>query len=321
MNSLRNFTIMFALSVGLTAHAQDLPVPLAWFRVSEKQKTPPPPPPPCIVCEVLSQQLERGCTIAAGSPYADTAYLRGAVVPPLSEDLRRDISIARLSGDAAYATEILAPALIAPEAEARYAAALTVATLSIQSLGNFDVDGARALDIMEQASSEGPLSVPASDYHFLRALQAQAQGETNRLRTEVEAAIAAEPRFFAAMILSLDLAVDKAATQGGQGAALCRASYGALMLDAARILNLAPCRYHAAHLELYLKRQFETPASVPALSAVQVYLSLIARRPDAAAAALAEFAAADRLDCKIAILSDLDRLIERYDASDPERAE
>jgi hypothetical protein len=319
VNSLRHLALVLALSVGLPAKAQDSPAPLAWFRVSEKRET--PPPPPCAMCEVLSQQLEQGCTIAAGSPYADTAYLRRAVVPPLSEDLRRDISIARLSGDAAYATEILAPALTAPEAEARYAAALTVATLSIQSMGRFDSDGARTLDIMQQAAAEGPLSVPSSDYHFLRALQAQAQGETNRLRTEVKAAIAAEPRFFAAMILSLDLAVDKAATQGGQGAALCNASYGALMLDAARILNLAPCRYHAAHLELYLKRQFETPASVPALSAVQVYLSLIARRPDAAAAARADFAAADRLDCKSTVLGDLDEMIESYDAPHSEAAE
>ena len=174
---------------------------------------------------------------------------------------------------------------------------------------------------MQQAAAEGPLSVPASDYHLLRALQAQAQGQTNRLRTEVEAAISAEPRFFAAMILSLDLAVDKAATRGAQGAALCHASYGTLMLDAARILNLAPCRYHAAHLELYLKRQFEMPSSVPALSAVQVYLSLIARRPDAAAAARADFAVADRLDCKSTVLGDLDELIDSYDASDLEAAE
>lgn len=319
MNRLRHLVIVLALFVGPTAQARDLAAPLAWFRVSEEQET--LPPPPCIMCEVLSQQLEQGCTISAGHPYADTAYLRGAVVPPLSEDLRRDISIARLGGDAVYANEILAPALIAPQAEARYAAALTVATLSIQSLGRFDADGARALDIMQQAAAEGPLSVPSSDYHLLRALQAQAQGETNRLRTEVEAAIAAEPRFFAAMILSLDLAVDKAVTQGGQGVALCHASYDALMLDAARILSLSPCRYHSAHLELYLKRQFEAPASVPALSAVQVYLSLIAHRPDAAAAARSSFAAADGLDCKGTVLGDLDKLIESYGASRPEADE
>lgn len=319
MNSLCHLILMLAVFTGMPAKAQDLPAPLAWFLVSVEQET--RPPPPCVMCEVLSQQLEQGCTIAAGSPYADTAYLRGAVVPPLTEDLRRDISIARLSGDVAYAMEILAPALTAPEAEARYAAALTVANLSIQSLGSFDADGARAIDIMQQAAAEGPLSVPISDYHLLRALQAQDQGQTNRMRAEVEAALAAEPRFFAAMILSLDIAVDKAATQGGQGDALCSASYGALMLDAARILNLAPCRYHAAHLELYLKRQFESPASVPALSAAQVYLSLIAHRPDAAVEARSSFAAADGLDCKGTVLGDLDQLIESYDALEPEAGE
>lgn len=319
MNSLCHLTLVLVVFAGMPAKAQDLPAPLAWFLVSVEQET--PPPPPCVMCEVLSQQLEQGCTIAAGSPYADTAYLRGAVVPPLSEDLRRDISIARLSGDTAYAVEILTPALTAAAAETRYAAALTVATLSIQSLGSFDADGARALDIMEQAAAEGPLSVPTSDYHLLRALQARAQGQTNRLRVEVQAALAAEPRFFAAMILSLDLAVDKAATQGGQGVALCHASYDALMLDAARILNLAPCRYHAAHLELYLKRQFESPASVPALSAVQVYLALIAHRPDAAAEARSSFAAEAGLDCKGIVLSDLDQLIESYNAPEPEAGE
>ena len=319
MSRVRHIALILALLVGLSVQAQELHALLTWFHVSKERES--PQPPLCVMCEVLSQQLEQGCTIGAVSPYADTAYLRKMVVPPLSENLRRDISIARLSGDAAYATEILAPALTSPEAEARYAAALTIATLSIQSLGRFNEDGAGALDIMQQAADGAPLSVPASDYHFLRALQAKLQGDTNRLRREVDAAIAAEPRFFTAMILLLDLAVDKATTQGGQGAALCHASYSALLLDAAQILNLAPCRYHAAHLELYLKRRFETPTSLPALSAVQVYLSLIARRPDAAAAARAAFAVADRLDCKSTVLGDLDKLIESYDVRDTENAE
>ena len=226
-----------------------------------------------------------------------------------------------LSGDAVYASEILASALTSPDAEARYAAALTIATLSIQSLGSFDEGGERMLDIMQQAAAEGPLSVPASDYHFLRALQAQARGEISRVRKEAEAAIASEPHFFAAMVISLDLAMDKAAAQGGQGAALCQSSYDALMLDAARILDIAPCRYHAAHLELYLKRQFESPASVAALSAVRVYLSLIARRRDAAASARTEFAAADGPDCKNTVLSDINRLIDEFDSSFRESVE
>lgn len=319
MSKALQLSLVLALTVGLPVQAQNLNAALGWFIVSERSEA--PPPPPCVFCEVLSEQLGQGCSIPAGSPYADSAYLRSAVVPPLPSGLRRDISIARLSGDASYAAEILGPALTASKAEARYAAALTVATLSIQSLGSFGSEGARALDIMQEAAAEGPLSVPASDYHLLRALQAKEKGDTGRLNEEVEAAIASEPRFFAAMILSLDLAVDKAATQGGQGMALCHASYSALMLDAARILNLAPCRYHAAHLELYLERQFETPVSLPALSAVQVYLSLIARRPDAAAAARANFAAADRLDCKSTVLGDLDKLIETYDSQAPKAAE
>ncbi len=319
MNRLDALILALCISTSTVVQAQDVGAPLAWFRVSEEIEV--NPPPPCIVCEVLVQQLDQGCNIPDGNPYADTAYLRRSVVPPLSEDLQRDISISRLSGDAAYAIEILALGLNSPDAEARYAAALTVATLSIQSLGYFDAIGERMLDAMQQAADEGPLSVPASDYHYLRALHAQSRGETSRARTELNAAIASEPRFFAAMVLSLDFALDKSSTIGGQGAALCQASYDALMLDAARLLDLAPCRYHAAHIELFLKRQFQSPESVPALSAVQVYLSLIARRPDAAASARREFAETDGPDCKTTVLADIDGLIDQYSSSTSESAE
>jgi len=319
VNRLDALILALCISTSTAVQAQDVWAPLAWFRVSEEIEV--PPPPPCIVCEVLVQQLDQGCSIPDGNPYADTAYLRRSVVPPLSKDLQRDISIARLSGDATYAMEILASGLNSPDPEARYAAALTVATLSIQSLGYFDAVGERMLDVMQQAAEVGPLSVPASDYHYLRALHAQARGETSRVRTELNAAIDSEPNFFTAMVLSLNLALDKASALEGQGAALCQSSYDALMFDAARLLDLAPCRYHAAHLELFLKRQFQSPESVPALSAVQVYLSLIARRPDAAAAARREFSETDGPDCKTTVLADIDGLIDQYTSSTSESAE
>jgi len=215
-----------------------------------------------------------------------------------------------MSGDAEFAAELLAPILSEDDPEARYAAALTLATLRVQNHGGFDTLSRDMLERMEDAITDGMRAVPPSDYHFLRALDARNRGDTVTARQEIETALALEPRFFGAMIVSLDLALDRALSLQAQGSSLCHIAYNALLLDAARILDLAPCRYHAAHLDLYLTRQFSHPATNTPLAAVQVYLGLVSGRTEMARAARDRFAQSEFADCSRVVLTDLDNLIE-----------
>ncbi len=272
-------------------------------------------PPPCEgeLCQRLNRQLEQGCGRTADLPYADTIWLRQNTTPDLPPEAVRAITLALAGNDPALAAELLTPHLAAEEAETRYAAGLYLALIHAEAGASLATPAAQsALGAMDGAAEATGL--PPSDLHFLRALAALERGDTRRAADLAASAVAAEPRFFNALALAIRLAIDAAAIDGRRGASLCTAAYLRLMDYASLVMDLDPCAYQGAHLDIYLSRRIATPADSAPYQAVKVYLALIARRPDIATAARDRVATAEGPVCKADVLALLDELIRTAEA-------
>lgn len=269
-----------------------------------------PAPEACgdALCERLAEQLARGCGRAGDVPYADTVFLRRGLDPGLEPALARAIALAVASNDPAMAGDLLAPFLGAGPPAARYAAGLYLALVHVQSGAGTGGAGA-GFAAMEAAAAEG-LDFPASDLDFLAALRALDAGDARAARARLEAAIAAEPRFFNALALAIRLDMEHARGVERQGPSLCEAAYGALLDHASLMLSLDPCPRQAAHLDLYLARGLAVPEASGPYLAAKVMVALVARRGDAAREARARFAALGAAQCGARVGALLDGLIE-----------
>jgi len=77
----------------------------------------------------------------------------------------------------------------------------------------------------------------------------------------------------------------------------------------ARLLEVRPCPRLAVHVENYLLSHLADPAQSPALIGAQVYLALLARRPDTARASLERLKALPRYSCQIDVAAELEETL------------
>lgn len=251
----------------------------------------------CRLCRTLDQQIRQGCARPADVPYADVIYLRRGINPPVSDTLRQAIAQAQAGGDPDFAARVLTPHLSASLPEARYAAGVFLA-LSLTQAGRplMSRVGRAALTAMRSAAPS--LEMPASDLAYFQALLALEKGRKTAALAAAKRALIAEPRFFAAIVLALELQIDRAVRVEGQGLGLCRQVYDAILTLTAAAVDLAPCAQHAAHLESYLSRGQSRPDLVSAIWAIKVYLARIARRDQLARHAAQRFEAIEGPLCR-----------------------
>lgn len=277
---------------------------------------PQPPDPACPLCDIIERQMDQGCGPQHDQPFADVHELRHPGQLALPADIHAALSRARATQDPASAARRLAPLYAHPEADIRYVAAITVAMMHLQAGIIADDRAATALAVASEAARAPGLGIPASDLAFLQARRARERGDDDAARTHLAEALQLEPRYFNALVLALELALERAILVGQQSRALCESAYLDFMAALVAIMDLSPCRFHAAHLDVHLSRRFVQPDALPAVQMARVYLGLLAERPSAASAALARFGEA-QLPCRQRLMPELERMLQRSGAGAP----
>ncbi|MGP6086012.1 hypothetical protein [Antarctobacter jejuensis] len=309
--------LVMASGLPFSAIAQQCPgfrvVPCVLMKVD-------PPQPQCSgVCEELSKQLERGCTVGTDQPYADTVFLRREGVHFGSEDMRRDLALAALAETLDGVTPLTVPLYGDPDPRARYAAALQTALTAVRAGQIGDPRFAEAITMMEAAEFD---NFPRSDLLFMKALQAEAANKLAEARAFAHAAADLEPRFFNALALELRLTLLQGAHLRGAAGRFdnpetCAAEFRQLLSTLARIADLEPCPRVAAHLEMYLSRQLRVPDQAPGLRAARVYLGVLSRRESMAQSALEAFVQSPQPICAGPVVAELRDLLTLLDGAGP----
>lgn len=266
------------------------------------------PEPACPLCDIVERQIAQGCGPQDGQPFADVYELRHPGQLVLPESAHAAMSRARATQDPAAAERRLSPLFAHPDPEVRYVSGITVAMMHLQA-GAIAADAAgTALSVAGDAARSPGFSIPASDLAFLLARRARDRGDDDSARADLTEALNLEPRYFNALVLKLEMALERANLVGRQSRALCESAYFEFMAVLVQIMDLSPCRLHAAHLDIHLSRHFMQPDALPAIQMARVYLALLAERPSAAMAALARFGEAP-LPCRESLMPELKQLL------------
>ena len=304
-----------ALALGAWLHAEAVAGACAPIRFAPCVPAEPPPPAAaesaCSArCDKLAEQVSRGCGGGAEAAYADTVYLRRAIELEMTQDDRVRLALVAAAVEPDTAAHLAQPLLGRDEPDIVHAAATHVA-LAAARADDFDATAFRTgLALMERSAAAA--GVPDSDRLFFLALAAAAAGETAEALTQARAALAIEPRFFNAAAFALQLQVGLLARQGRRAPGDCQRDHGVLLDLLAAIAALEPCQRVAAHLEILVSRRLLAPDRSPTFAVAQVYLALIARRPELAGRALERFRHLEGPICADAVAGELEALIATY---------
>lgn len=271
---------------------------------------PEQPPERCEICDIVEQQVAQGCNVSQGAPFADVYAFRNPGTVTFEDAVMQRFALARASRDPETAERLLASDLESANADIRYMAATSLLMVRASAGQPLTERNASSLFKIVELAQQAGASMPGSDAAFLQALRARANGDARLARDHVDRALQLEPRFFSALALRLDLVFDRALLFGQQSRAVCEATYLDVLQTLTAILDLSPCRYQAAHLDLYLSRRFTVPDDVALINLSRVYLAKLANRPEAARMALTRFENDDRVLCRAQFLPDLQRLVQ-----------
>ncbi|SMX29487.1 hypothetical protein TRP8649_03623 [Pelagimonas phthalicica] len=256
--------------------------------------------------------MERGCMLDGTQPYADTIFLRQNLTTRIPDDARRALTLAALAQSVDEVSAQLSETVTSSDPLVAYAAYLEIALSAARSGSITDQRASYALSRMSELELQ---TVTKSDLAFLRALQAEAQGDVEAALTHTQAAIEQEPRFFNALALDLRLRLATGQHLRGPASAFaqtasCQSEFHELLRVLALIADLEPCKSMAAHLELFLSRQIVVPEDAPGMHAIATYLAVLSKRKDLAQSAFDRFMQPPRPICATEIGAELDRFLD-----------
>lgn len=219
------------------------------------------------------------------TPLAETAWQRGTLKPPsLSLNQARLHAAAQLSQDTNTAQQILNPELTATDVNRAFAAALTLAFVTVKanpSLRGKAVD--LALDQLDNAAKAA--NITCSDCAYLQALRAWYAGDKQLAYTFVNQARALEPSYFNALALNAILLVENFGLSGQQEQS-CRDNLADLMNVIVDLAAINPCPLQASHLDILISRYTTYPEDNSAVQAIRLILGKISRNSSVVQAAL-----------------------------------
>jgi hypothetical protein len=259
------------------------------------------------------EQLQLGCDprAAAGkgdNPFADTVLGRLGVTFAIGEDLHRQVIAATLSQDFAFAYEHTAMLRRNENPDLRYLGWLIPAYVLAKAQPDGYVPELRRL-LLRLQETAAAVSFSPADMDYLAAVVAYAGGRMGEARERIDAALAHEPRFYNAIVFGLRLrllALPGELTHRQR----CEAAFSALFDDLLALVGLTRCPLQASQSEVYLHRFLGDPGRNPAFLAAQVYLGIIARRPDHARLALSRFDGLAAFSCQTAVSRQLHALFD-----------
>lgn len=268
-------------------------------------------PEPCWVCDTLRRQLACGGTCAhssAHAPAGESVFLRRSVSLRLTEPVHRAIVAARISQSASFALEVTSAARRSPDAVERFAAAISAAYVLLKADASTHRQG--ILDLVSQLRQDEPaIGFSTADVDFIEATVAARDGAAARALKLLDAAVAKEADFFAALALAASLQLGETREALRQSATRCQAAHGRLFRYLARLMDTRPCPRQAVHVEVFLARQMREPQKDPVLAAAQVYLAVLARQPDRARSALERVRSATDHRCHQLVVDQLEKAI------------
>lgn len=276
----------------------------------------PPPAPPepqqrSALAAAAAEQVRLGCdpmaqASATRNPFADTVIGRASLRLAVSEDQHRGIIAAVLSQDADYAFAQSASLRTADDNGLRYLGWLIPAyVLAKAQPQGYSVRLTGMLSSMTPLTERLPFS--SADLDYLAAIAAEARGDPAQARLHIDQALLKEPDFYNAIVLGLRLRL-LAITTSLKRYRRCQSAFDALFVELLRLVGLTRCPLQASQSEVYLRRFLGDPARNPAFLAAQVYLGVIARKPEHAAAALARFDKLPAFACKAPVSDQLHAL-------------
>ncbi len=259
------------------------------------------------------EQLQLGCDpqaqMAAGrNPYADTVLGRLGPALAVTDSQRRAAVAATISQDSKYAFARTAELRAAENPELRYLGWLIPAYLLAKAQPPGYVGELETL-LEQLARISGSVRFSTADRHYLAALAAVEQGDTDGALKQIDLALGQEPDFYNAIVLGLRLRLLSTAG-GGSLHGRCERAFAALFEDLLALVGLTRCPLQASQSEIYLRRYLPDPMRHPGFLAAQVYLGVMARKPGYAAGALARFDGLSHVVCRAKVSWQLHRLLE-----------